>query len=134
MSLSEEERTIIVVLEIEKAQRIFSQINRLAELGYWDNVANRLYYSLFHAVSALLIQDGHKVSTHKGLAAAFGQYYVKTGVVGADDGRLYAQLQALREKSDYNCTYDAEEEDIRPRIEQAKALIDKITQLITHHA
>lgn len=57
MSLNEEERYTLVALEYEKAQAIFSQIEGLRSLGYWDNIANRLYYALFHAVSALLIHD-----------------------------------------------------------------------------
>lgn len=126
MSLNEEERQIIVTLEMEKALRIFSQISGLAQLGYWDNVANRLYYALFHAVSALLIHDGHRVSTHKGLSAIFGQSYVKAGVFAPEDGRLYSQLQSMREKSDYNCTYEAGEDEIRPKIAQTERLIDKI--------
>lgn len=65
MSLNDEERKIVIQLEIEKAKSIFNQINELAYLGYWDNIANRLYYALFHAVSALLIYDKHSVGTHK---------------------------------------------------------------------
>ena len=40
MSLNEEERKIIVGLEIEKAENIVSQINELEKLSYWDNIAN----------------------------------------------------------------------------------------------
>lgn len=56
MSLNEEERKIIVGLEIEKAENIVSQINELEKLSYWDNIANRLYYALFHAVSVCAYQ------------------------------------------------------------------------------
>lgn len=35
MSLNEEERKIIVGLEIEKAENIVSQINELEKLSYW---------------------------------------------------------------------------------------------------
>ena len=66
MSLNEEERRAVVRLQMEKAHRIFAQTTLLREAGYWDNVANRLYYSLFHAVSALLIHDGHNVGSHRG--------------------------------------------------------------------
>lgn len=54
MGLNEEERRIIVGLEYDKATSIMQQIEGLQSLGYWDNIANRLYYVLFHAVSALL--------------------------------------------------------------------------------
>lgn len=130
MSLSEEERNIIVLLEIEKAKKIFSQIESLAALGYWDNVAGRLYYALFHAVSALLIRDGHRVTTHRGVVASFGQYYVRTGVLSLIDGKLYSQLQTMREKSDYNCVYETTEEEIRPKIEETGALIAKIEAML----
>ena len=42
-------------LQMEKAHANFNQIPLLCEAGYWDNVANRLYYLLFHAVSACLL-------------------------------------------------------------------------------
>ena len=58
MTLSPTERKIVVGLELEKANSIFSQIEVLQNAGFWDNIANRLYYSLFHAVSALLINEG----------------------------------------------------------------------------
>ena len=103
MSLNREERRIIVGLEYEKATRTFQQIEEYRKLGHWETIANRLYYSVFHAVAALLIKDGHSVNTHKGTVGQFGLYYVKTGIVPSECGRLYSQLQMLRNNSDYNC-------------------------------
>lgn len=126
MILNEEERKIIVGLEIEKAENIVSQINELEKLSYWDNIANRLYYALFHAVSALLIFDKHNVSTHKGSIVLFGQFYIKTGVFNINDGRLFSQLQTIREKSDYNCAYQTSEDEIKPLIYPTIELIKRI--------
>ena len=126
MSLNEEERKIIVCLELEKAENIVSQINELEKLSYWDNIANRLYYALFHAVSALLIFDKHNVSTHKGSIVLFGQFYIKTGVFNINDGRLFSQLQTIREKSDYNCAYQTSEDEIKPLIYPTIELIKRI--------
>lgn len=50
MSLNDEERKAIVTLEYEKAYSTFSGVQTLADNGMWDFVANRLYYSAFHAV------------------------------------------------------------------------------------
>ena len=126
MGLTEEERRIIVQLEIEKAQSIMAQIESLKILRYWDNIANRLYYAIFHAVSALLINDGHSVNTHKGVVVLFGQHYVRTGIFDMADGKLYSQLQTMREKGDYNCTYQTSEDEVLPLIEPAHILINKI--------
>lgn len=130
MSLNDEERRIVVQLQLEKAHRNFEQIALLREAGYWDNIANRLYYALFHAVSALLIYDGHNVGSHRGAIGAFGQHYVVTGIFSMEDGKHYSRLQDLRERSDYNCKYNATEADIAPKIEPTRQLIEKIEEYI----
>ena len=53
MKLNDEERRIMVSLEYEKAQSFLEQAEKIAAMDLWDVVANRLYYSIFHAVSAL---------------------------------------------------------------------------------
>ena len=126
MSLTEEERKIIVGLEFEKARKAFAQMAELRKLGYWDTVANRLYYAVFHAVSALLIRDGHKVNTHKGAISAFGLNYIRTGLLPQEFGRLYSDLQIMRNNSDYNCSSDVTQEEIEPKIEQAESFSAKI--------
>ena len=130
MSINKEERKIIVGMEIEKARRTFAEIEVLRQAGLWDNIANRLYYAAFHAVSALLINDVHPVGTHQGAVVMLHQYYVKTGILSKEDGAFYSQLQKLREKSDYNCTYYATEEDTAPRIASTEAFIEKVIGLI----
>ena len=130
MSLNDEERKILVGLEIEKSRRTFAEIEILRQAGLWDNIANRLYYAAFHAVSALLIHDGHPVGTHQGAVVMLHQHYVKTGILSKEDGAFYSQLHTLREKSDYNCTYYATKEDTAPRIALTEAFIEKVIGLI----
>ena len=132
MGLTVEKRRIIVQFEMRKAQSMMSQIEALKNLGYWDNVANRLYCAIFHAVLALLINDGHSVNTHKGAIIMFGQYYVRTGIFDIADGRLYSQLQTIREKCDYCCVFQISEEDVLPLIEPTHNLIKKIMVYVGH--
>ena len=94
MKLNDEERRVMVSLEYEKAKSFLEQAEKIAAMDLWDVVANRLYYSIFHAVSALLIKDGHNVSTHKGTLVLFGQHYVKTGIFPADASKLYINVSS----------------------------------------
>ena len=126
MSLTNEERQIMVRLEMEKADRFFLQAKKNAEILEWDVVANRLYYALFHAVSALLIHDGHKVGSHKGTVMVFGHHYVTTGIFSSQEGRFYSQLQTMREKADYNSAWQTTEDIISPVILPVGQFIDKI--------
>ena len=43
MSLKEEERNIIVSMEMEKAEQTFAESEVLKNAGLWSNLANRLY-------------------------------------------------------------------------------------------
>ena len=126
MSLSQEERTIVVGLELEKADKFLAQAEAVAALGIWDVVANRIFYAAFHAVSALLIHDHIEVRSHKGAGLMFGQKYVIPGIFSAEDGRLYAKLQDLREKNDYNLVYQSNEEEMAPLIEKTRDLIERV--------
>ena len=130
MSLSDEERRIMVELEIERAEKIVQQFAVLQEQKFWDTLVNRMYYAIFHAVSALLIHNAIQVHTHRGALIAFNKEFVRTGVFSAEEGHLFSQLEGLRERGDYNCFIDATEEEIVPMIEPLKALIGKIKQVI----
>ena len=132
MSLNEEDRKVIVALELEKSDKTWSQLGIQIQAGLWELVANRLYYSLFHAVSALLIHDSHEVGTHRGAVNKFSMFYVKTGIFTKDEGRLYSRLQQLREDGDYNCSIDVEQEEVEEKIEPTLQLINKIKQYIAN--
>jgi len=90
------QKKIAVELLMEKSVRNMEQAVRNAEMDYWDLVANRLYYSIFHAVTALMLIDGIKTSTHKGVSSQFGRYYVLSGEFDREDGIFYSRLQTMR--------------------------------------
>ena len=129
MSLSNEERTTLVSLEMKKSRETFDEIGILTTANRWSGAANRLYYAVYHAINALLIHDRHEVNTHNGSHAMFNLYYIKTGILPIEYGRLYSQLQTMREESDYNCVYEVDPGELSSRIEPAKELIDAIENL-----
>ena len=130
MSLSNEERNTLVALELKKARDTYEDIGILIAANRLNGAANRMYYAVFHAVCALLINDGHQVNTHKGSHAMFSQHYIKTGILPREYGQLYNQLQTMREESDYNCAYDVEMEELEQRLEPTKRLIKDIETIV----
>lgn len=130
MSLSENERQIIVERELEKALRTYDDMAFNAREGKWEAAANRLYYALFHAISALLISDGHNVKSHRGIMSMFGEHYVRTEIFSHKDGSLLSDLVIMRDNADYNCFFEANEEKISPYIEPTQQLIVKIRKYI----
>jgi uncharacterized protein (UPF0332 family) len=55
MSLTDDEREAIVSFRIQKAKDTLDEAEGIATLGYWNAVANRLYYACFYITSALLL-------------------------------------------------------------------------------
>lgn len=130
MSLKEEDRQVIVTLELEKVDKILAELQVQVSAGLWELAANRLYYALFHAVSALLIHDKHEVGTHRGAVGKFSLFYVKTGIFTKEEGRLYSQLQSLREDGEYNCFIEIQQDEVEAKIEPSIQLINKIKDYI----
>ncbi len=48
-------------------------------------------------------------------------------------GRFYNNLQTLREKSDYNCFYEVDEQDVISGMEQARKFIKAIEDCLVCH-
>ena len=130
MSLTDEERQAMVEVEIERAEKILSQVETLRANALWDILANRLYYALYHAVISLLIKNRIQVGTHKGAVVMFSREFVKTGIFSTEEGRVFSSLEQLRESGDYNCLIETTETEIVPYIPKVTALIKKIKTLL----
>ncbi len=126
MGLSEQDRNIIVNLEIEKAENTFHEAEANAQIQLWSVVSNRLYYATYHAVIALLVSEGLQVGTHAGAQNQFGQYFVVTGKFSLEDAKLYAKLISMRQKADYNCSYKTNEAEMKPLLPQVKNFIENV--------
>ena len=130
MSLNDEERKLLVELEIEKAHKLIDQFSILENAELWDTLANRVYYAVFHAVTALLIKKGLHAGSHQGVSVLFNKHFVKEKLVNEEYGRLLARLENMREKSDYTCLFETTKEEVMPMIPQAKDMISIIESLI----
>lgn len=60
MSLTDEERKILVDLEYEKAKLLVEQAERIMELGYWDMMANLCIIPFFMQYPHCLLKMGIK--------------------------------------------------------------------------
>ena len=130
MSLSDEERKIMVEFEIEKAHRLIDQFPILEDAKLWDTLANRVYYAVFHAVTALLIKNGLHAASHQGVSVLFSKHFVKEGLIDVEYGSFFARLENMREKSDYTCLFETTEEEVLPMIPKAKELVSIIENLL----
>lgn len=131
MTLSNEEREAIVAFRIQKAKDTLSEAEGIATLGYWNAVANRLYYACFYMTSALLIRNNHAAQTHSGVIHLFGLHFVRTQLISKDAGKIYSKLFEIRQTGDYDDLFNLSEEDVLPLIPIAINFINELDALIT---
>lgn len=131
MSLTNEEREAIVSFRIQKAKDTLAEAEGIATLGYWNAVANRLYYSCFYMTSALLIQNNYSAQTHGGVIHLFGFHFVRAGIISKDAGKLFSKLFELRQTGDYDDLFNLSEEDVKPMIPLVHNFMDELLVLIS---
>lgn len=130
MSLSNEERHAIVSYRKQKAKNTLKEAEDIASLGYWNAVANRLYYACFYITNALLIHYGYIARSHSGVIRLFGLHFVTTGYIAKEYARFYSRLFEIRQTGDYDDFYNITEADIKPLIEPARNYIERIIDLL----
>lgn len=125
-------KTDIVKYRISRAKETFDDANILAEKGKWNSTINRLYYSAYYAVTALLLDYNCKSTTHNGAKHAFSEQFIKKGIISKEYGRLFSQLFTWRQKGDYDDLFDFDEVKVLPYFEPVKKLLDIIEDIINH--
>ncbi|MFA6403671.1 MAG: HEPN domain-containing protein [Salinivirgaceae bacterium] len=113
-----------------RAEETFEEALLLAQNERWNTVINRLYYSCFYAVIALLLKHDIETQSHDGAPTQFGLNFVKTGIIDKENGKFFTKLFDYRQKGDYGDLYDYEEEISRPLIEKTRIFLIEIEKLI----
>ncbi len=127
MSLKKED---IIKYRIEKAHLTFQEAQSLIQSEFWSGAVNRLYYSCYHIVKALLLKNDIKASTHNGVRTEFFKSYIKTGILDKKASILYSDLMNKRQESDYDDFFEFEKADVLPIIDEVKEFQIQIEKLI----
>lgn len=128
--MTPDERKAYVQFRIETAYKTYDAAKLLADNGYWNSAINRLYYSLFYAVSALLVFNEIQTKSHSATKHQFSLYFIKTGKLDKKYGKLLAQLFDLRQKGDYENIVDYTGKEVEPLFEPAEEMIKVIEEQI----
>lgn len=125
-----ENRDDYIKYRFHRAEESFDEALILAEKERWNTVINRLYYSCFYAVIALLLKNDIETQTHDGARTQFGLHFIKTGKIDKAYGKLFTKLFDYRQKGDYGDLFDYDEDIVKPLIEQVKEFIGEIGKYI----
>jgi uncharacterized protein (UPF0332 family) len=121
----------LIRYRLSRAKDTYDDALILADKAKWNSTINRLYYSAYYAVIALLLDSDIKPTTHNGAKTAFSEHFIKDGKIPKEYGKLYSQLFTWRQKGDYDDLYDFDKDKVFPYFEPVKRMIDFIEGRLT---
>ncbi|MCF6353013.1 MAG: HEPN domain-containing protein [Cyclobacteriaceae bacterium] len=128
--MTSEERAEYVKYRIESAYKTYEAAKVLADSGFWNSSVNRLYYAIFYAVNALLVNNGVQTKSHSATKSQFSKYFVKTGEFDKKYGKLLSELFDWRQKGDYDNIFDYDNNSVDPLFDPVKEMIELIDKKI----
>ncbi len=124
------EHAALARYRIEKAKNTLSDAKLYYPEATSASIVNRIYYSIFYAVSALLICDGHLSSKHSGIRSIFNRHYIKDGLIDIRHGKFYSEMYDARQEGDYSDFKEFQKDVIYTWLEKAEDFINTIDKLI----
>jgi uncharacterized protein (UPF0332 family) len=99
-------------------------------LGHLRVSVSRSYYAMFYAVTALLGRSGVWRSKHQGIIAAFGEHFVKPGLIEPEYGRTLNDAFHARLDSDYAPYPNLDLAAVEQLLQQAQAFVERLSVLL----
>ena len=83
---------------------------------------------MFYATSALLASVGVSRSRHSGVHSAFGEYFVKAGLIETEYVQMLGHAFDSRLDSDYDVTFTAQRTLAEELLRDARRFVDRAEQ------
>ena len=115
---------------LEKSKEDLSAAHLLFDNGSYRIANNRAYYSIFHALRAMLVFDNYDSSKHSGIIAEFRRRYIKNGIFPVEMSKMIGSAFTIRNASDYDDMFLASREDTEEQIANAEYIHNAILEYI----
>jgi uncharacterized protein (UPF0332 family) len=115
---------------MEQSTQCIKSAKVLLDTGDYKGAANRSYYSIFHAMRAVLALDQVDFSKHAGVSAYFRKEYIKTGTFKIEMSDIIKSAFDVRSDSDYDDYYVISKNDVVKQIENAEYFYQEIQRYL----
>ncbi|MFH1051882.1 MAG: HEPN domain-containing protein [bacterium] len=126
-----EKKADLIKYRISKAYSTLNEVEEHLRNKFYATAINRLYYSCFYAVNAILSFIGFSSKTHKGTMILFHQQLVLKDIINQEHSKLYNTLFKARQENDYDDFIEPDPEVLPDWFKQAKEFIDSINTYIS---
>ena len=126
-----QERINLAKQRMEKSEEMLTDAEKLLESGSYKSCNNRAYYSIFHAIRAVLALDGVEFKRHSGNIQYFQREYIKTGIFSSDDSDIIMSASEIRNSSDYDDFYVVSKATTEELVKEARVFIKKVKDYLS---
>ncbi len=126
-----ENKDELIRYRIQRAQETLAEAETLFAKKHYHGCVNRLYYSCFYAVSALLLSKDLSSSKHSGIRSLFNQHIINERLMEKEYGELFNDLFEYRRESDYDDFVEFTEDQIIEWMPRVTNFINRILELTT---
>ena len=111
---------------IKKARRYLKSAEILLGDKDFESSVSRAYYAMFYCAEAALLTKNLTFSSHKGVISAFGEHFVKTGLLPREMGRELNRAFEKRQLSDYEYTSLISSEEAEKILDSGRHFISAV--------
>jgi uncharacterized protein (UPF0332 family) len=123
------ERTEIQ-LYLDRAGQDLRAAESNLQQSFYAVAVTRAYYAMFYAASALLASKGIARSKHAGVLSAFGEHFVKSGLIGPEYAKMLGSAFDSRLDSDYDILFLAERRLAEDVLRDAHRFVERTTEYL----
>ncbi len=122
----EKQRKQMVSYWWEKAQNSLKSAKREFKAGAYEFAINRLYYSAFYGVSAVLLERNMTFKKHSGVRSNFHKEFIKQNLLEIKWGKFYDRLFEDRQEADYTVFIAFEKDYVKEKIELCEEFLKQL--------
>jgi len=113
---------------IERSKRYLKSAEILLDEGDYESSVSRAYYAMFFSAQAMLLTKELSFSSHKSVISAFGEHFVKPGILSNEMGRELHRAFEKRQIGDYEYTFVISKSEAVEILKNGFMFVDKVVQ------
>jgi uncharacterized protein (UPF0332 family) len=126
--VSEDPQSSASGAELRHAASAHRAAELLRDAGLYNDALNRLYYALYHTVTALLLTTGVEPRRHRALPGLLGTHFAAS--LSPTDLAVVARAATWRDLADYERTWEANSEVTLQAFTEIEPLMERVRRLV----
>ena len=115
---------------LEQSLEFLNSAKKNLEMDELKTANNRAYYSVFHAMRAVISMNELDFKKHSGVISYFRENYIKTKIFDRVCSDIVSTTSLIRNKSDYDDFYIASRQETIEQVENAQIFYDKVKEYL----